>query len=186
MAKLYFRFGAMGSSKTANALMVAYNYEEREQKVVLLKPSIDTRDGINVIRSRIGLESKCQSLDKFLSSVVDFNKISAIIVDEVQFANPKQIEKLAQIVDYANIPVICYGLKTDFRGVLFDGSKRLIELADVIEEIKTICWCGRAAKFNARVCDGKVIKDGDQIVLGANESYISLCRKHYMSGKIKA
>lgn len=185
MAKLYFRYGAMGSSKTANALMVAYNYKERGQKAILLKPSVDTRDGVNIIRSRIGLESECQSLEYFISSVTDFNKISAIIVDEVQFATPYQIEKLAEIVDYANIPVICYGLKTDFQGHLFEGSKRLIELADVIEEIKTVCWCGRAAKFNARICNDKIIKSGEQVVLGANESYISLCRKHYNAETLK-
>lgn len=186
MAKLHFRYGAMGSSKTANALMVAYNYKERGQKAILLKPSIDTRDGINIIRSRIGLQNECESLEDFLRRelYIALSGVSAIIVDEIQFATPEQIEKLAEIVDYIEIPVICYGLKTDFQGHLFEGSKRLIELADVIEEIKTVCWCGRAAKFNARICDGKVVKDGEQIALGANESYTSLCRLHYMNGQI--
>ena len=109
----------------------------------------------------------------------------AILVDEANFLTTQQVEWLAWICDVYDIPVLCYGLKTDFRGVLFEGSKRLIELADAIEEIPIICWCGKKARFNARVIDGQMVKDGEQIALGANDLYVPLCRKHFMNGKIK-
>lgn len=199
MAKLYFRYGAMGSSKTANALMVNYNYYEKGQKSILLKPMIENRDGQTQIKSRIGLSAECQFVEKFLDEVktkwlkksekksIDLNEndLDAIIVDEAQFLSAKQIEALSDIVDEYNIPVLCYGLRTDFQGHLFEGSKRLMELADVIEEIPTVCWCGKRANFNARVVDGKVVRDGEQIQMGSNESYVSLCRKHFKTGSIK-
>lgn len=199
MAKLYFRYGAMGSSKTANALMVNYNYFEKGQKSILLKPMIENRDGQTKIKSRIGLSAECQFVENFLDEVntkwvkktdkksIDLkrNDLDAIIVDEVQFLSTKQIEALSDIVDEYNIPVLCYGLRTDFQGHLFEGSKRLMELADVIEEIPTVCWCGKRANFNARVVDGKVVRDGEQIQMGSNESYVSLCRKHFKTGAIK-
>lgn len=192
MAKLYFRYGAMGSSKTANALMARYNYMEKGQKVILLKPKVENRDGENLIRSRIGLSAECNLVEDFLEQVenqteaiIKWKNASVIIVDEAQFLSKSQIDKLASIVDDYHISVICYGLRTDFTSNLFEGSKRLMELSDVIEEIPTICWCGKKAQFNARINNGKIIKSGEQIVMGGNESYVSLCRKHYMSEEVK-
>ncbi len=191
MSKLIFRYGAMGSSKTANALIVAYNYKERGKRVLLLKPIADDRS--KNISSRIGLSEKCLAAEEYLdcindnSDIIDESKklpYDVIIIDEVQFLEPRYIDLLAFIVDTYDIPVICYGLKTDFTGHLFEGSKRLLELADNIEEIPTICWCGRKARFNARIADGKVIKTGNQIQIGGNESYVSLCRKHFNLSEI--
>ena len=179
MAKLYFRFGAMGSSKTANALMTRFNYLERGMRVLVLKPRIENRDGSGIIHSRIGLEAPAEVAEDYLDG--DYKEsYDAVIVDEVQFLEPEYIFKLASIVDETNTPVICYGLKTDFRGELFPASKRLMELADVIEEIPTVCFCGRKAHFNARVDEtGKIIKEGKLIVQGS-QNYVSLCRKHFL------
>lgn len=186
MAKLYFRYGAMGSSKTANALMVRYNYIERNKKVVLLKPSVENRDGEKVIKSRIGLEAECEIVEDFLDRIDEnIKEYDAIIVDESQFISAENIKKLADIVDNYDVPVICYGLKTDFRGKFFEGSEALMALADELEEIPTVCWCGKKARFNARIQDGKVVRDGEQVVMGGNESYISLCRKHFYEGKLE-
>ena len=175
----------MGSSKTANALMVRFNYIERGQDVILLKPRVDNRDGEKTIRSRIGLEAEGMFVDEF-GDYIDrewkdggSRKCSCVIVDEAQFLTEEQIGLLSDVVDFYNVPVICYGLRTDFRTKLFPGSKRLFELADVIEEIPTVCWCGRRAHFNARVIGGKIATEGEQIFLGGNESYVPLCRKHY-------
>lgn len=177
MAKLYFRYGAMGSSKTANALMVRYNYIEKGQKVILLKPSIENRDGYNIIKSRIGLSAECELVEELLEKIKQmeksggkWNEADVIIIDEAQFLNTEQINELARIVDEYHISVICYGLRTDFTSHLFEGAKRLIELADVIEEIPTICWCGKKAQFNARVKDGQIARNGEQIEMGGNES----------------
>ncbi len=192
MSKLYFRYGAMGSSKTANLLMVRYNYIEKGKKPLLLKPKIENRDGEKEIKSRIGLEAECEFVEDFLRNlrcssnpINDLKQYDVIIVDEVQFLKAEEIDDLAKIVDKVNISVICYGLRTDFTGHLFEGSKRLMELADVIEEIPTICWCGKKAQFNARIYDGKIVRTGEQVLMGGNESYISLCRKHFFEGKIK-
>lgn len=188
MAKLYFRFGAMGSSKTANALMTRYNYQERGQNVLMLKPRVENRDGEKIIRSRIGLEAECEFVEDFLESMkrADTCEYAAIIVDEAQFLKPTQVEEFALITDTYHIPVICYGLKTDFQSHLFEGSKRLLELADEIEEIPTVCWCGEKARFNGRIVNGKLATNGEQFFLGGNESYVSLCRKHYMQGAWQA
>lgn len=182
MGKLYFRYGAMGSSKTANLLMVHYNFLERGKRPIILKPRIDTRDGAHIVKSRIGLQAQCQLIEEF---EMEPDLYDAILVDEANFLTAQQVEWLAWICDVYDIPVLCYGLKTDFRGVLFEGSKRLIELADAIEEIPIICWCGKKARFNVRVIDGQMVKDGEQIALGANDLYVPLCRKHFMNGKIK-
>lgn len=184
MAKLYFRYGAMGSSKTANALMVRHNYAEKHQNAVLLKPALENRDGARKIRSRIGLEADCELVEEFLEKR-DFSGIDAVIVDECQFLTSAQVNQLSDIVDFEGIPVLCYGLRTDFMGNFFEGSKRLMEIADVIEEVPTVCWCGKRAQFNARVCNGKIVHEGEQIMMGGNESYISLCRKHYKMGKLE-
>ena len=183
MAKLYFRYGAMGSSKTANAIMVRHNYLERGQRVLMLKPRLDNRDGETIIGSRCGLQCEAnfvEDLDQF--NVRDYD---CIIVDESQFLTRQQVEQLVRIVDVDNVPVIAYGLRADFQGNLFEGSQCLLAWADTIEEVKTICWCGKKATCNARVIGGKVVKEGEQIVLGGNESYVSLCRKHWSEGKLR-
>lgn len=181
MAKLYFRYGAMGSSKTANAIMVRYNYLERGQKVLMLKPAIDTRDGEHVMISRCGLSCECAFIEEL--SRYNVREYDCLIVDEAQFLTKEQVYDLVRIVDEENVPVIAYGLRADFQGNLFEGSQYLLALADTIEEVKTICWCGKKATCNARIVGGRVVKEGEQIVLGGNESYISLCRKHWNEGK---
>lgn len=182
MAKLYFRYGAMGSSKTANALMVDYNYYEQGKQALLVKPKLDNRDGENTIKSRIGIQRECTFLEDLVNMLIrEIKKYDCIIVDEAQFCTKKQVEFLVKIVDDLEIPVICYGLRTDFRRELFEGSLWLMAWADIIEEIKTVCWCGRAARFNARIDKNRhMIRDGEQIVLGANDKYIALCRKHHI------
>lgn len=186
MAKLSFRFGAMGSSKTAQALIIKHNFEEKGKNVILLKPTLEDRDGKKIIKSRIGIKAECEYVEDFLEKRVDnYKTYDCIIIEEAQFLTSKQVEKFANIVDYDDIPVICFGLKTNFKGKLFEGSKRLLELADEIEEIVTICWCGKKARFNARVCNGQVVKHGEEIQLGGNESYVSLCRKHYNLGQLE-
>lgn len=178
MAKLYFRYGAMSSSKSANAIMVKHNYAEQGRNALLVKPRMDTRDGLGVIRSRCGLESECTLFED-----IDFTRAGeydCIIVDEAQFLSMEQVALLVSVVDDYNVPVICYGLRTDFAGNFFEGSKWLMAWADTIEEIKTVCWCGRKATFNARL-DGRggITKVGEQVVLGADGKYVSLCRKHW-------
>jgi len=185
MAKLYFRYGAMGSRKTANLLMVDFNYSERGQKTLVIKPRLENRDGEKVIRSRIGLRKECQFIEDFvLMEDGSLKQYDCILVDEAQFATKAQIKFFTHVVDDLDIPVICYGLRTDFQNNLFEGSLWLLAWADSIEEIKTICWCGKKAVCNARInSSGKMMRDGQQIVLGENDQYIALCRKHYNSGK---
>ena len=182
MAKLYFRYGAMGSSKTANAIMVQYNYHERGQNALMVKPRLDNRDGERIVGSRSGLSAPCIYMEELEN--VDLSAYNCIIVDEAQFLKKEQVARLVEIVDGMNIPVICYGLRADFRGELFEGSTWLMAWADTIEEIKTVCWCGRKATCNARVVDGKVAREGEQIVLGGNESYVALCRRHWKTGEL--
>lgn len=182
MAKLYFRYGAMGSSKTANAIMVQYNYHERGQNALMIKPRLDNRDGERIVGSRSGLSAPCIYMEEI--DTVDLNTYNCIIVDEAQFLKKEQVQRLADIADNMNIPVICYGLRADFQGNLFEGSTWLMAWADTIEEIKTVCWCGRKATYNARVVNGKVARQGEQIVLGGNESYVALCRRHWSSGEL--
>ncbi|MDD5954089.1 MAG: thymidine kinase [Firmicutes bacterium] len=187
MAKLYFKYGAMGSSKTAQALITKYNYEENDMKVWLLKPSADTRDGANILRSRIGLEARVEiatpDVNIYERFSTDFaGRCDAVIVDECQFLTVEQIDQLRQIVDDYNVPVMCFGLRTDFRTRLFPGSLRLMELADAIEEIKTMCDCGAKATVNARIIDGYIVTEGAQVVLGGNDSYIAMCHRCYIQG----
>lgn len=187
MAKLYFYYGAMGSSKTANALMAEYNYRERSQKVLLAKTSTDTRDGVNIIRSRIGLQKECVLLDAVCEmSDEELKTYNAVIVDEIQFAKREQIDFLAHIVDDLNVPVLCYGLRSDFQLNLFEGSERLLAIADEIKEVKTVCWCGKKATCNARYNKHGIVRSGAQVMLGANDEYIALCRKHFLEGKLSA
>ncbi len=186
MAKLFFRHGAMGSSKTANALMVEYNYYERGKKALLLKPRLDSRDGICVIKSRMGLEKKCEFVEDFVKmDEKEILQYECIIVDEAQFCKKEEISFFVHVVDDLSIPVICYGLRTDFRRELFEGSMWLLAWADVIEELKTVCWCGQGATCNVRFSeDGTVIRAGEQVVLGGNDRYTALCRRHYAQGNL--
>ncbi len=185
MAKLYFRYGAMGSSKTANALMVEYNYRERGKRALLAKPQIDMRDGEKIISSRMGLKMQCiWTEDLVQMSDEEIRKYDCVIVDEAQFCPKEQIAFFVHIVDDLNVPVICYGLRTDFRNEPFPGSIWLMAWADTIEEIKTVCWCGRAARCNARFNEHGIIRDGEQVVLGGNDSYVALCRKHLTEGNL--
>ena len=187
MAKLYFKYGAMGSSKTAQALITKYNYEENDLQVWLIKPSADTRDGAQILRSRIGLAAAVEVMapdmniyDRFRET--QMGKCNAVICDECQFLTEQQIDQLRAIVNECNVPVMCFGLRTDFQTRLFPGSRRLMELADCIEEIKTMCDCGAKATVNARINDGYIVTEGAQVVLGGNDSYIAMCHKCYIRG----
>lgn len=188
MAKLHFRYGTMSSAKTALALMHVHNFEEKGNPALLLKPDTDTRtDGV---WSRTGLQKDARIISDCLNmDYSELAKYKVIIVDECQFMIPEQVDALAKIVDYLDIPAFCYGLRTDYTSHLFPGAKRLMEIADEIEEIKTSCWCGKSAKFNARVVDGKVQHEalGETTVDIENkegvQKYTALCRKHYLSGE---
>ena len=188
MAKLYFKYGAMGSSKTAQALITRYNYEENDLRVWLIKPSADSRDGEAVIRSRIGLEGVAQILSPEADVLEIFRteqlgQCDVIIVDECQFLTEAQIDQLRAIVDEHNVPVMCFGLRTDFQTHLFPGSLRLMEVADTIQEIKTICDCGAKATVNARIdSQGHIVTQGAQVFLGGNDAYIAMCHKCYIRG----
>ena len=182
MAKLYFKYGAMGSSKTAQTLITKFNYEERGMRVWLIKPALDDRDGAATLRSRIGLWASCDAIaadeDLYLRFSRDHADKDVIIADECQFFPEAQIDALRRIVDEKDIPVLCFGLRTDFLCHLFTGSKRLFELADSISEIKTICACGAKATVNARL-DGKgrVVTEGSQVMLGGNDTYVAMCHR---------
>ena len=186
MAQLYFKYGAMGSSKTANALMVRYNYEERGQDALLVKPELDQRDGARFVASRAGLSHPCiYFTDLMKKTPEELKAYACIIVDEAQFLTKEEVMYLVYLVDDLGIPVICYGLRADFKGDLFPGSEALLVMADKLEEVKTVCWCGRKATFNARFDhNGKVLKEGAQVELGANDKYIGLCRRHWMAGDL--
>lgn len=188
MAKLYFKYGAMGSSKTAQALITKYNYEENDLQVWLVKPSADDRDGQQILRSRIGLQAQVEVIPPEMDMYQRFTqtqlgKCDVIIVDECQFLTEAQIDQLRAIVNDYSIPVMCFGLRTDFQTRLFPGSRRLMEVADTIQEIKTICDCGAKATVNARIdAQGHIITQGAQVVLGGNDSYIAMCHKCYIRG----
>jgi thymidine kinase len=183
MAKLYYKYGAMGSSKSAQVLITKFNYVERDMTVWLIKPSADVRDGSNIVRSRIGLTdvAECITPDVDLwRRYQDFlpKGVHVIIADECQFFAADQIDQLRRIVDECAVPVLCFGLRTDFLTHLFPGSRRLFELADSISEIKTICSCGFKATVNARIDpSGKIITQGEQVLLGGNDQYIAMCHQ---------
>lgn len=181
MAKLYFKYGAMGSSKSAQALITKFNYEEKGMRVWLIKPSIDTRDGADIIRSRIGLEAHANIIlpeDNIVEKYRLAESYDVIIADESQFFTPEQIDQLRELVDEENLPVLCFGLRTDFLTNFFPGARRLMELADSLTEIKTVCSCGRKATVNARIdAQGNVITQGSQVFLGGNDSYVAMCHK---------
>lgn len=194
MAKLYFRYSAMNAGKSIDLLKVAYNYEERGQEVLLFTSALDKRYGVGNITSRIGVQKDAVAIEQdfdVYKYVLDYinnsnKKISCVLVDEAQFLTKHHIKQLSNVVDNFDIPVICYGLRTDFKGELFEGSYYLLALGDSIEEIKTICHCGRKATMNMRVSNGKPVYNGEQIQIGGNESYIAVCRKHYKEGKISS
>ena len=181
MAKLYFKYGSMGSSKTAQALITKYNYEENGMLVWLIKPAADQRDGAIILRSRVGLEAPAEVVAPerdLLEAYRLRGRTDVIIVDECQFLTAAQIDQLREIVDSENIPVLCFGLRTDFRSTLFEGSRRLFEVADTITEIKAICDCGAKATTNARIdSEGYVVTEGAQLLLGGNDRYIAMCHK---------
>ena len=184
MAKLYFRYGTVSSAKTLNLLAVVHNYEQKKQKALLIKPKLDDRFGAELVKSRAGLERKADFLISD-ESISDFSGpilegVSCVLVDEAQFLSAHCIDHLRDITVTNNIPVICYGLRTDFRSNLFEGSKRLFELADSIEEIKTVCThCGRKATVNLKLVDGKPTIDGPSVQLGCEETYLPVCFSHY-------
>lgn len=190
MSKLYYFYGTMGSTKTLTLLTSAYQFEEKNIPFLCMKPSIDTRCEENKIESRIGLKRECISIypsHNIYSLINQYNqsseallqdKLKWILIDEAQFLTDEQIDQLASIVDDFDVNVNCYGLRTDFKSNLFNGSKRLFELADTISEIKSPCSCGRKSIINARVdCDGKLVSNGKQVMIGGDDKYIPLCRK---------
>ena len=184
MSKLYFKYGAMGSSKTAQALTAKFNYEERGMRVWLIKPLTDTRDGDGLLRSRIGLFAKCEMIaegaDIYELFINKKDRADVVITDECQFFTSSQIDQMRRIVDECSVPVLCFGLRTDFKTKLFPGSARLFEIADSIAEIKTICDCGRKATVNARFdSKGHLVTHGTQVVIGGNERYLAMCHKCY-------
>lgn len=181
MAKLYFKYGAMGSSKSAQALITKFNYEELGMSVWLIKPSIDDRDGADIVRSRIGLQAVADVITPEQSIKEAYKaagRHDVIISDESQFFTPAQIEELREMADDEDVPVLCFGLRTDFLTHFFPGAQRLMELADSITEIKTVCSCGKKATVNARIDgNGNIVTHGDQVFLGGNDSYIAMCHR---------
>ncbi|MBQ8772906.1 MAG: thymidine kinase [Muribaculaceae bacterium] len=192
--KLYFRYGTMGSAKTALLLTTAYNFEERGMRYVCLKPVIDTRERENVIRSRIGIQRECQWIyndtDLYVMAQELFEQTMTVIdwflIDEAQFLTPEQVDQLARIVDDYGSNVICYGLRTDFKTRLFEGSRRLFEIADTIDEIKSTCTCGRKTIVNARIdANGDFVQEGAQVEIGGDDRYIAVCRKCWRNKRIE-
>lgn len=192
MSKLYFKYGAMGSSKTAQALMCMFNYEQRGFKVLLIKPSLDNRDvegGQIIVKSRIGLFSPCKTflqetnLYDFVQERGFFAEDCVVIVDECQFLTKRQVEQLHLVSRF--VPVLCYGLLTNFKSELFEGSKRLVEIAESLQEIKCVCKCGKKATINGRFINGKIVTSGDEIAIGGDESYEAMCYDCYLKYKQK-
>ncbi|MDD7511731.1 MAG: thymidine kinase [Peptostreptococcaceae bacterium] len=190
MAQLYYRYSTMNAGKSIELIKVAYNYEERGKRVLTLVPSLDNRYGTGVITSRIGIQREgiiispeTNILDIFMDEDSKA-KVDCVLIDECQFLRKHHVQELVEVVDSFGVPVLAYGLKNDFRNELFEGSYYMLVYADKIEEIKTICWCGRKATMVARVVDGQFVKRGEQVVIGGNDMYVSLCRKHYNDGRL--
>ena len=190
MAQLYYRYSTMNAGKSIELIKVAYNYEERGKRVLVFTPAIDDRSGVGIISSRIGIQrdalpiaDETNLLDVFMKENAK-ETVDCVLIDECQFLRKHHIQELVEIVDSCDVPVLAYGLKNDFRNELFEGSYYMLIYADKIEEIKTICWCGRKATMVARVVDGKFVKEGQQIVVGGLDMYVSLCRKHYNDGRL--
>lgn len=192
--KLYFRYGTMGSAKTALLLTTAYNFEERHMDYMCLKPIIDTREARNVIHSRIGIERECRwiydNTDLFQMALDlyrdDGRVVDWYLIDEAQFLSTEQVDQLSRVVDTFGSNVICYGLRTDFQTNLFEGSKRLFEIADTIDEIKSTCNCGHKTIVNARIdANGDFVEEGAQVEIGGDERYVAVCRKCWRNKKIE-
>ncbi len=190
MSKLFYFFGGMSSAKTLRLLSTAYNFEEKDVQIMVLKPSLDTRDGEGIIRSRAGLERKCIMVDQdvdLYQAVKAYKNVLAsqletlkwVVIDECQFLTSEQVDQLSDVVDFLNVSVMCYGLRTDFKSHLFPSTKRLFEIADDIEEIKSTCECGdRKTSINARFDEnGDIVTEGSQIMIGGNDKYRAICRK---------
>lgn len=190
MAQLYYRYSTMNAGKSLELIKVAYNYEERGKKVMVLAPAVDHRYRGGQVNSRIGLSRDALVINeetnilKVYLNECQVRQVDCVLVDECQFLKKHHVQELVEIVDSFETPVLAYGLKNDFKNELFEGSYYMLVYADKIEEIKTICWCGRKATMVARVVDGKFVKTGEQIVIGGNDMYVSLCRKHYNDGRI--
>lgn len=187
MASLYFTYSAMNAGKSTSLLQVAYNYEERDQQVVLLTPALDTRAGEGKIHSRLGLSRSAETfttktdLFRRVQELLSQQVIDCILLDEAQFLSPEQVWQLARVVDELNVPVMCYGIRTDAFGNAFPGSAGLLAIADKLTELKTICFCGRKATMVYR-CDeqGNALNSGEQVAIGGNDQYVSCCRKHWI------
>lgn len=190
MSKLFYYYGSMASAKTLRLLSTAYNFEEKNVQIMVLKPALDTRDGEGIIRSRAGLERKCVMIDKDMNlykAIKAYKNVLAaqletlkwVIIDECQFLTEDQVNQLSDVVDFLDVSVMCFGLRTDFKSQLFPGSKRLFELADDIEEIKSTCECGdRKTSINARFDEnGEIVTEGSQVEIGGNDRYRAICRK---------
>lgn len=193
MASLYFKYAAMNSGKSTQLLQAHYNYVERGMNPLALTARLDTRSGPGKISARIGLDLPAETFDRdtdifvLVGALHAQKPVDVVVVDEAQFLTEPQVLQCARLVDEMDIPVMCYGLKTDFMGKLFAGSETLLRLADNLEEIKTICWCGKKATMTARVTPGgQVVREGAQIAIGGNDMYVSLCRKHFMAGEARA
>ena len=191
--KLYFRYGTMGSAKTALLLTQAYNFEERGLNYLCMKPIIDNRENNNVIRSRIGIERECtwvyQDMNIYVKDLYEQSLVVKdwILIDESQFLSAEQIDQLARIVDDFGTNVVCYGLRTDFQSHLFEGSRRLFELADTVEEIKSTCACGRKTSINARIDGhGNIVTDGNQVEIGGDDRYIAMCRSCWRNKRLES
>lgn len=191
MASLYFYYASMNAGKSSSLLQSAYNYTERGMKAVIMKPSIDNRDSNNEVVSRIGLRADAITFNKdielyhLIDSMFNFN-IDAIFVDEAQFLTKQQVRQFADIVDLHDIPVLCYGLRTDFQGNMFEGSMELMAIADRLVELKGMCHCGKKATMVLRLDEnGNIIRDGNQVEIGGNDKYVSVCRHHFFQGEIK-
>ncbi|MFD1418799.1 thymidine kinase [Companilactobacillus keshanensis] len=190
MAQLFFKYGAMNSGKSIEILKVAHNYKEQGKSVILMTSAFDTRSGVGTIKSRIGLSADAIALtpdSNLYDIVVELNpEVACILIDECEFMTKDQVLQATRLVDELNIPVMAFGLKNDFRNELFEGSKYLLLYADKLEEMKTICWfCKKKATMNMRMVDGKPVYEGDQIVIGGNEMYYPVCRRHYNNPPIK-
>lgn len=191
MSQLYYRYSTMNAGKSLEIIKVAYNYEESGKQVLALVPQVDDRHGTGVITSRVGVQREAVMISEDTNILELFlkesqkRKIDCVLIDECQFLKKHHVQELVEIVDSCDTPVLAYGLKNDFRNELFEGSYYMLVYADKIEEIKTICWCGRKATMVARVADGKLVKEGKQIMVGGREMYVSLCRKHYNDGRLE-
>ncbi|MFN7722652.1 MAG: thymidine kinase [Pirellulaceae bacterium] len=190
MAKLYFYYSSMNAGKSTMLLQSSYNYQERGMETMILVPDLDRRFGEGIVGSRIGLKAKAQiflpqdDLQKIVQKQLTQQSVDCVLVDEAQFLTRQQVRQLSDLCDFEGIPVLAYGLRTDFQGELFEGSRYLLAWADAMIEVKTICHCGRKATFVLRVdADGIAVRDGQQVEIGGNDRYVSVCRRHFKEGK---